>query len=152
MKKSMIMMAAVVAMFSTGCVVVHKNDGGESNLRPCILKDKVHEIYQVASQPVSATEEIQCVLNFICWGATASHIADQAEFSGFGAVAKAKNGAYAKACEAAKCDHLVGTRYTITVDDYFVYAKYKVEITGYPVTLKGVDKLPPSNGCPCANK
>ena len=150
MKKSMIMMAAVVAMFSTGCVVVHKNDGGESNLRPCILKDKVHEIYQVASQPVSATEEIQCVLNFICWGATASHIADQAEFSGFGAVAKAKNGAYAKACEAAKCDHLVGTRYTITKNDYFVYAKYKVEITGYPVTLKGVDKLPPCTGCPCA--
>jgi len=152
MKKSMIMMAAVVAMFSTGCVVVHKNDGGESNLRPCILKDKVHEIYQVASQPVSATEEIQCVLNFICWGATASHIADQAEFSGFGAVAKAKNGAYAKACEAAKCDHLVGTRYTITVDDYFVYAKYKVEITGYPVTLKGAEILPPCAGGPCPKK
>jgi len=152
MKKSMIMMAAVVAMFSTGCVVVHKNDGGESNLRPCILKDKVHEIYEVASQPVSATEEIQCVMNFICWGATATHIADQAEFSGFGAVAKAKNGAYAKACEAAKCDHLVGTRYTITKNDYFVYAKYKVEITGYPVTLKGVDKLPPCTGCPCAKK
>ena len=152
MKKSMIMMAAVVAMFSTGCVVVHKNDGGESNLRPCILKDKVHEIYEVASQPVSATEEIQCVMNFICWGATATHIADQAEFSGFGAVAKAKNGAYAKACEAAKCDHLVGTRYTITKEDYVVYAKYKVEITGYPVTLKGVERLPPCAGGPCPKK
>ena len=152
MKKSMIMMAAVVAICATGCISVNKNDGGESNLRPCILKDKVHEIYEVASQPVSATEQIQCVLNFICWGATATHIADQAEFSGFGAVAKAKNGAYAKACEAAKCDHLVGTRYTITKEDYFVYAKYKVEITGYPVTLKGVDKLPPCTGCPCAKK
>jgi hypothetical protein len=152
MNRSMIMMAAAVAMFATGCIVVHKNDGGESNLRPCIVKDKVHEIYEASNQTVSATEQIQCVLNFICWGATASHIADQAEFSGFGAVAKAKNGAYAKACEAAKCDHLVGTRYTITKEDYIVYAKYNVEVTGYPVKIKGVETLPPCGVCPCPKK
>ncbi len=152
MNKSMVMMAAVVAMCATGCIAIHKNDGGESNLRPCIVKDKIHEIYEVGAQQVSATEQVQCVLNFICWGATATHIADQAEFSGFGAVARAKNGAYAKACEAASCDHLVGTHYTITKEDYFVYAKYKVEVTGYPVKLKGVETIPPCKGCPCAKK
>lgn len=143
MNKTMVMVAAVVAMCATGCIVIHKNDGGESDLRPCIVKDKVHEIYEVGTQPVSATEQIQSVLGIIRWGATATHIADQAEFSGFGPVAAAKNGAYAKACEAAGCDHLVGTRYTITKENYVVYAKYTVEVTGYPVTLKGVEKLPP---------
>ena len=152
MSKSMVMMAAGVAMCATGCISIHKNDGGESDLRPCIVKDKVHEIYEVGAQPVSATEQIQCVLNFISWGATATHIADQAEFSGFGAVARAKNGAYANACDAAGCDHLVGTHYTITKEDYFVYAKYKVEITGYPVKLKGAEILPPCAGGPCPKK
>ena len=152
MKKSMIIMAAVVAICATGCVSVNKNDGGEANLRPCIIKDKVHEIYDVATQPVSATEQIQCVMNFIAWGGTATHTADQTDFFGFGALAKAKNGAYAKACEAAKCDHLAATRYKVTKEDYFVYAKYTVEVTGYPVTLKGVEKLPACTGCPCAKK
>ncbi len=151
MKKLMMACFLVAAAASmTGCITVNKNDGGESNLRPKICKDCVHEKYAVGDKTVSATETVQCVLNFICWGATASHTADQAEFSGFGAVAKAKNGAYAKACEAAKCDQIAGARYTITTDDYFVYKKVKVDITGYPVTMTGVEVVPGCCGCkPC---
>ena len=60
----------------------------------------------------------------------------------FGAIVKAKNGAYANACEKAKCDRLVGTRYTITTEDYIVYKKVKAEISGYPATLAGVEVIP----------
>ncbi len=147
MNKCLLAMTAVVALCATGCISVHKNDGGESNLRPCIVKDRVHEKFEVSDKTVSASENLHCVLGIIKWGKTASHIADQAEFSGFGPVAAVKNGAYAKACEAAGCDQIAGARYTITKEDYFVYAKYKAEITGYPVKLAGVDILPP---CPKA--
>jgi len=146
--KKLLVVSALAAM-ATGCICVNKNDGGESNLRPCIVKDRVHEKYTVQDKTVSASEEVQCLFGFICWGATASHVADQAEFSGFGAKAKVKNGAYAKACEAAGCDQIAGARYTITTDDYFVYQKVKAEITGYPVKLVGVDILPPCPKAPC---
>ena len=149
MKK--LMMACVLAATAasmTGCISVNKNDGGESCLRPRICKDCIHEKYAVGDKTVSASETIQNVMGFISWGATATHRADQAEFSGFGPTAKAKNGDYAKACEAAKCDQIVGARYTITKEDYFVYSKVKAEITGYPVTMTGVEVVPGCCKCP----
>ena len=153
MKKLMMACFLVAATASmTGCISVNKNDGGESCLRPNLYKDCILEKYSVGKEKVSATETVQCVLNCICWGATASHYADQAEFSGFGAVAKAKNGAYAKACEAAKCDQIVGTRYTITTENYVVYKKVKAEISGYPATMTGVEVVPGCCKCGCAKK
>ena len=143
MNKCLLAMTAVAAICATGCISVHKNDGGESDLRTCRVKDRVYEKFEVSDKTVSATETMNCVLGLIRWGQTASHIADQAEFSGFGPVAAVKNGAYAKACEAAGCDQIAAARYTITKEDYFVFAKYKAEITGYPVKLSGVEIVPP---------
>ena len=146
MKK--LMMAAALAALACGCVSVNKNDGGESDLRARVCKDIIHEKLSVADNKVSASDEIQCLFGFICWGSTATHHADQAEFSGFGMKAAAKNGAYANACDAGKCDQLVATRYTITIEDYFVYAKCKAEVTGYPAKVEGVEVLTP----PCLKK
>ena len=146
MKK--LMMAVAVAALACGCISVNKNDGGESDLRMKVCKDIVHEKLSVADQTVSAQDQVQCLFGFICWGSTATHHADQAEFSGFGMKAAAKNGAYANACDAGKCDQLVGTRYTITTEDYFVYAKCKAEVTGYPAKLEGVEIITP----PCLKK
>ncbi len=153
MKK--LMMATAVAALACGCISVNKNDGGESDLRTKICKDIVHEKLSVANTPVSAQDEVQCLFGFICWGSSATHHADQAEFSGFGMKARAKNGAYANACDAGKCDQVVGTRYKITTEDYFVYAKCKAEITGYPAKLEGVEIVPApcaKPGCNCCTK
>lgn len=147
-KMNKLIAVAFVAAIACGCVSVRKNDGGNSDLRPNVVKDVMHEKYSVSDQTVSAVNEVQAVLGIFCWGSTATHVADQAEFSGVGIVAKAKNGAYANACDAAGCDQLVGTRYTITKEDYVVYAKCKVEVTGYPAKLEGVEVLPPCPGCP----
>ena len=106
MKK--IMMAASVAALACGCVSVNKNDGGNSCLKPCTIKDRVHVKYEVGKDRVQASDQLNCLFGWICWGSTA-HIADQGEF-GFGAQAKAKNGAYANACDAAKCDSLAAAR------------------------------------------
>ena len=139
-----LMAAALVAAVACGCVTVNKNDGGESNMRAKVVKDVIHEKYAVAEQTVSAADEIQCLFGFICWGSSATHIADTTdELFPFGMIPKAKNGAYANACDAAGCDQLVGTRYKVTTTDYFVYAKCKAEVTGYPASVVGVDVLPP---------
>lgn len=142
MKK--LMTAAVITAVACGCISVNKNDGGESNLRPCVLKDRIYEKYSVADKTVSAQDQVHCLFGFITWGSSATHTADQTDdLLAFGMKAKAKNGAYANACDAAKCDQLVATRYKITTTDYYVYANCKAEVTGYPATVKGVEVVPP---------
>lgn len=142
MKK--LLVATVVGAIACGCVSVNKNDGGESNLRTCVVKDRVYEKYSVSDKAVSGADEIHCLFGFICWGSSASHIADQTDdLLSFGMKFKAKNGAYANACDAGNCDQLFGTRYKITTKDYFVYAKCKAEVTGYPAKVTGVEILPP---------
>lgn len=122
-----------LAALACGCITVNKNDGGDSCLKPCMIKDKIHLKYEVGNERVQATDQINCLFGLICWGSTA-HTADQSEF-GFGANAKVKDGAYANACDAAKCDQIAGARYTITAKDYFVFKQLKAEISGYPVKV-----------------
>ncbi|MGN1325927.1 MAG: hypothetical protein ACI4YA_06285 [Candidatus Spyradenecus sp.] len=141
MKKVLSILA--LAALASGCITVNKNDGGESGMTMPIIKDIIHEKITVADTPVSAQDEVQCLFGIICWGSSATHVADVTdELVPFGALVKAKNGAYANACDQAKCDRLVGTRYTVTTDDYFVYKKVKAEISGYPATLSGVEVIP----------
>ena len=111
----------------------------------------MHEKYTVAQQPVTA----KCTVIGICGLFTigdpeVTHISDQApcERVPFGAMPKAKNGAYSKACDAAKCDSIVGARYTVTTQDYFVYETVTAEITGYPAKMTGVELI----SAPCCCK
>ena len=118
MKKRIL--AASTAAILTGCVAVRQNDGGESNVRPYIVKDKVHEKYEVGKEKVKATDSVNCLLFFIRWGSKAKHIADMTDASGATLIGRAKNGAYAIACDAADCDALVGTKYKVTARNFFV--------------------------------
>ena len=152
MKKSML--CAVIAAIACGCVSVNQNDGGNACRRPCIAKDIVHEKFTVAAQTVSAQDQLNCLFGFICWGSTATHIADAVCGQGpfLNAAAKAKNGAYANACDAAKCDQVVGAKYKVTTEDYFVFKKITAEITGYPATLSGVELIENKTPCSCCKK
>lgn len=123
-----------VAAIAAGCITVNKNDGGNSRIKPAQVKDRIHLKYQVDKTVVSAKDQIHCLFGFICWGSTARHIADHGEF-GLGFQAAVKNGAYANACDAAKCDHIAGARYRLTTSDYYVYRKCEAVITGYPVKI-----------------
>ncbi|MBR2981592.1 MAG: hypothetical protein IKC80_00015 [Kiritimatiellae bacterium] len=141
--KKLIMTAAIAAV-ACGCITVNKNDGGESNMKVKVCKDMIHEKIAVEDKQITAQDQIHCLFGFICWGSSATHVADQTDdlFS-LGMQVKAKNGAYANACDAGKCDQLVGTRYKITTEDYFVYAKCKAEVTGYPAKVTGVEVVTP---------
>jgi hypothetical protein len=138
-----VMACAVVAAIACGCISVNQNDGGSACRKPCIATDIVHEKFTVADQTVSAEDQLNCLFGLICWGSTATHIADavcgQSPFPS--ATDKAKNGAYANACDVAKCDQVVGAKYKVTTEDYFVFKKIKAEITGYPATLSGVELI-----------
>ena len=135
-----LMMGVAVAAVACGCVSVNKNDGGDPRLAPPLAQDKVHLKYEVEKNRVSATDQMHCLFGFICWGSTATHKCDQAE-GGWGLSDRVKDGAYANACDAANCDQLVGARYKVTVDDYFVYAKGKAEVSGYPSKLVDVEVI-----------
>ena len=137
MKKLMMFSALAVASALVGCTTINKNDGGNSCLRPQVIKDGMQIKYDVGEAKVSGTDQINCLFGFICWGSTASHVCDQSEGSLFGNDI-VKNGAYANACDAGNCDQIVAARYKITTDDYFVFKKIKAEVSGFPATAKSV--------------
>ena len=155
MKK--LIVGAAVAAIACGCVSVNQNDGGNACRRPCIAKDIVHEKFTVGQKTVSAEDNINCLFGWICWGSSATHLADvvcdggaQKPLLGIfdnKGIKQAKNGAYANACDAAKCDQVVGAKYKVTTKDYFVFKQIKAEITGYPATLTGVELI--ENKTPC---
>ena len=155
MKKLMI--GAAIAAIACGCTTVNRNDGGNSCLRPRVIKDGMQIKYDVGKEKVSGADQVNCLFGFISWGSTASHVCDQSEGSNFFAADKVKNGAYANACDAGKCDQIVAARYTITTDDYFVFKKIKAEVSGFPATAKAVEvvdalKMPPPPPSPNLGK
>ena len=153
------LMFVAVAAALTGCISVHKNDGGNEIVHPDIFtRDAVQLTYQLEQKPVTATEKIHWLnLGFIpftfTWGATADHVADFAPtgfklpFFGPSPVEIAKSGAYAKACSASGADSVVASRYRIESKSYIVYGTATADITGLPakvskVELSDVDKMP----------
>ncbi len=137
MKK--LMMAMSLAALACGCVSVNKNDGGNSNLKLHTVRDAMHLKYEVGKDRVAGCDQLNCLFGFIYWGSTA-HTPDQSEF-GFGVRARVKDGAYANACDGAKCDQIVAARYKITVDDYFVFQKAKAEVNGFPARVTSVEVM-----------
>jgi hypothetical protein len=150
MKK--LMLGCVVAAVACGCITVNQNDGGDACRRPGVAKDIVHEKFTVGDKAVSAQDEVNCLFGLIYWGSSATHIADAVCTGSMlsflpNGLDKAKNGAYANACDAAKCDQIMGAKYKVTTEDYFVFKRYKAEIKGYPATLTGVELI--ENKTPC---
>ena len=150
MKK--IMIGAVIAAIGCGCITVNQNDGGDACRRPCVAKDIVHEKFQVSDTAVTAEDQLNCLFGLICWGSTATHTADAVCTGSLissipSGADKVKNGAYANACDAAKCDQIMAAKYKVTTEDYFVFKRLKAEIKGFPATLTGVELI--ENKVPC---
>ena len=137
--KKLISTAAVCAL-ACGCISVNQNDGANDNLKPAVVKDVIHAKYTVGDKEVSAVDKVNCLFGFITWGSSATHIADNAP-GGFGMIGKAKNGAYANACDAGQCDELVGAHYKVTTEDYFVFSRVKAEVKGFPAKVSGVEVI-----------
>ena len=157
MKK--IMMVATLAALATGCVTNYRNDGGDADLKPTIVRDVAYEKYDISDKTVQASEQCIGVFpvfgnNLFTLGGMAQHLADNVEKQGYAqeSIMRAKNGAYALACEKAGCDTLVGTRYDVVYKWYYIWNEATVTVTGYPAKLTGVEFHKANLNCCCGKK
>lgn len=157
MMKRLIACIGLVAL-AAGCKTdVFKNDGGDGDLRPTIVRDIAYEKYDVKSTPVESMDSrvglFPGFFGGITIGGIANHYADNVDHKFAAKTTRyAKNGAYANACESAKCDSLVGARYTVEYNNYFFWDEARVTVKGYPATLTGVEFRKASFDCPCCKK
>lgn len=152
MKK--LMTTAVLATLASGCFTNYKNDGGDADLKPTIVRDIAYEKYDISETSVTATNQKVGILplalfsdapvNLLTVGGMENHLADNVEGVQYIAetVRLAKNGAYALACEKSGCDSLVGTRYDVDHKWYFLWDQATVTVVGYPAKLTGVEFRP----------
>ena len=147
MKK--LMTVALLGALATGCITNFKNDGGDANLRPTIVRDIAYEKYDISDKTVTFTEQKVGILpfgimNLFTVGGVAKHLADDVDNSVYlqETIRLAKNGVFAGACERAGCDTLVGTRYEIVYKWYYLWNEASVTVTGYPAKLTGVEFRP----------
>ncbi len=141
--------AISIAVVGTACTTVNTNDGAQEakyKMAPTVYEAVVkHE-----AKKVNGTASLNCLFGVFTWGA--SHFADRAALGERAfcksAVDIAKDAAVYNACEAAKCDVLLATKYVVTVDDYVVFKKVECKVTGYPGKEIGIEKKMPM--CPCA--
>lgn len=147
MKK--LMTVVLLGSLATGCITNFKNDGGDANLRPTIVRDIAYEKYDISDKTVTFTEQKVGILpfgimNFFTVGGVAKHLADDVDNDVYlqETIRLAKNGAFAGACERAGCDTLVGTRYEVVYKWYYLWNEASVTVTGYPAKLTGVEFRP----------
>lgn len=159
MKK--LVMSAALAALAMGCVTNYRNDGGDADLKPAIVRDIAYEKYDISNKPVTATEQCIGILplpfgdsNMFNVGGMAQHLADNVERQGCAqeSIMRAKNGAYALACEQSGCDSLVGTRYDVVYKWYYLWNEATVTVTGYPAKLTGVEFHKANLDCCCGKK
>ena len=140
MKKFIVLAAmAVAAVVMTGCTSVNTSDG--ASLIPQTKSDHPGYEAQYSLQPVRAKGQatIHVLFGLFAWGADG--FADNSDLSTFSFLPSANNFAKSAAvyntCQAQKADTLVGTRYTVTTTDYFVYQQVRCEVAGFPATMTG---------------
>ncbi|WP_294504989.1 hypothetical protein [uncultured Victivallis sp.] len=158
MKKIVLLaLFATAALFFAGCTSINTSDAGSMNVYPATVGpvDSYRPLYKVnEKERVSGQAQVNVLFGLFAWGDT-SAFADNATLSAsdsvFGALfawlpnAKeiAARAAFYNACTSSKCDAVVAARYEIQTDDYFVFKKMNVKVTGFPATLTGVEIVKP---------
>ena len=159
-KMKKVISVMVLAVLATGCVTNYRNDGGDADLKPTIVRDVAYEKYDISDKPVQASEQCIGIIpfffdhNLFTIGGMAQHLADNVEKQGYAqeSIMRAKNGAYALACEKAGCDTLVGTRYDVVYKWYYLWNEAIVTVNGYPAKLTGVEFHKANLDCCCGRK
>jgi len=147
-----LIIGVTLAVVSAGCVSRFKNDGGDANLRPEIVRDIAYEKYSIDEDEITSVDQRIGILFPFGWltgepiiiGGLAGHFADNVDqgWSPYTTARMAKNGAYAAACEAAKCDSIVGARYDVVYKNYLFWDQATVTVKGHPARFKGIEYRP----------
>ncbi len=145
--------AVAIAVVGAACTTVNTNDGARE-AKYKMLPACYEPVIKHEPKKVSGTSNISCLFGIFTWGA--DHFADRTALGGQNAFCKtsveiAKDAAVYNACDAAKCDVLLASKYVVTVNDYFVFKKVECKVTGYPGKETGIEKR--AFECPkCAKK
>ena len=146
MKKFTLLAVAVfTALIFVGCKSVSTSDG--ATVVPQVEAD--HPGYaakfDVKETRVTGEAQVNVLFGIFAWGTDG--FAENSKLSFFSLLPSpdnyAKSAAVYEACKDNKADTLVGTRYTITTTDYWIFKTVKCEVAGYPATMSGVEKLYP---------
>jgi hypothetical protein len=152
MKKIAMCLIAVAAcgIALTGCKTTYTNDAAydsKSVMVPAAYQLKIEH----KDTKVEGSATVHSVLNWFCWGV--SDYADRTSIGGASGevsplfnilpdpIGMAKKGAVYNACKASGSDLLIGTKYEIVENWYFVYSQINCKVSGYPGFEKGVEKV-----------
>ncbi len=145
MKKILFLAVIAAAFVFTGCTSVNTSDGATAIPQPCTDGPGYTATFAKKTARVSGAADVKVLFGIFAWGAEG--FADNAKFSIFSILPSAENFAKSAAvyntCQKNKVDTLLGTRYTLTSTDYFVYKTIKCEVAGYPATMTGLVKKVP---------
>lgn len=143
MKKfSLIAVIFAAAFVLTGCFST--NTSQESKGAAFEIKPVKYEMdIETRKTAVSGEAAVNCLFGIFTWGV--SDYADYA-FSDKAGIFSfvpnpndvAKKGATYNACKKANADMLIGAKYVIETEDYFVFKRIKCTTTGYPGVVKGI--------------
>jgi len=142
MKKSLIIagMFAVAGLFMGGCAVTNTNDAAAAS-KVAIVPAVYEPVIKHSNQKVEGSAQINVLFGIFTWGTSA--YADRTNIEPtffFGPNMVAKNAAVYNACQGAKCDMLLNSKYEIRTVDYFVFKTINCKVTGFPGTEVDVIK------------
>ena len=159
MKKVILWLSALVCIAAAmACTNINSSDAGSLTIYPQTVGpvDNYRPLYTVNTKKrVSGNATTSILFGLFMWSNSdsAAGIADNADIygSGLGALfsifpnAKrlAALSAFYDACKKADCDAIIAGRYEVTTKNYLIFKKCKVEITGYPATLSGLETVKP---------
>ena len=150
--KSLFFASIVASMFVlSGCVSVNTSDGATGVPQPNSCHPGYAAKFAHKNVRVEGSAQVNVLFGIFAWGTDG--FADNSKLSTFSFIPSAENFAKSAAvyntCRANKADTLVGTRYTVTVTDYFVFKTVKGQVAGFPATMNSVVEKKPyvtSNG------
>lgn len=140
-KVCMFALAGVVSVLFSGCFSTHTNDLAKDTT--VNLKADYEMVIKTGDKKVSGSASQNVLFNFISWGdskfADRAFCSDNAGFSLFpNPITLVKQAATYNACQAAKCDMLIGAKYTVEVKDFVVFKQVSCTATGYPGVEMGI--------------
>ncbi len=140
MKKLILACISFAAIALTACTSIVTSDGANGVPQPRSNHPGYDAIFTHKNARVDGEAQINVLFGLFSWGAEG--YADNSELSTFSFLPSAENfaksAAVYDACQANKADVLVGTRYIMTITDYFVFKKINCKVAGFPATMTGV--------------
>ncbi len=145
MKKLSLLAVAALAFIFAGCTSIHTSDGATAVTQIEADHPGYAATFNHKDVRVEGCAQVNVLFGLFAWGTDG--FADNSDLSTFSFLPSAENFAKSAAvydtCQKNKADTLVGTRYTVTTTNYFVFKTVKCKVAGFPATMVGVVKKSP---------